>query len=219
MRTSRIWIALAGAALAAGCSSFSPNLGDTPFFCGSDKPQCPEGYTCMPQGSASICVAPSIMLPDANPAGCSVIDQNLEPNDTMSNALDTQVESTRPQGIDFAGLAICPAGDQDYYSVEMNGGDHLDVTVSQGIAGSPLHLLIETPSGATLAEGSPVPNTHNLHAFINDPLPAGQYFVLVQAATANPMGTNTYGLEITPCMTPASSSSCPPQMMGSGSGT
>jgi hypothetical protein len=101
----------------------------------------------------------------------------------------------------------------------MNGADDLDVTVSQGITGSPLHLVVETPGGATLFEGSPVPNTHDLHVFSKNPMPAGQYFVLVQAATANPMGTNTYGLEITPCATPASSTSCPPQMMGSGSGS
>ena len=216
MRTSRIWIALAGAALAAGCSSFSPSLGDTPFFCGSDKPQCPQGNTCTPQGSASICVAPSVTLPDANPGGCAVIDQNLEPNDMASSALDTQVESTRPQGIDFAGLAICPAGDKDYYSVEMNANDNLDVTVTDDATGSPLQLHIETAT-ATLAEGSPV-GANKLHAYVGA-LPAGQYSVVVEAASANPMGTNTYSLEITPCTTPASPNSCPAQMSGSGSGS
>lgn len=216
MRSSRLLLALAGAALAAGCSSYSPSLGDTPFFCGSDKPQCPQGYTCMPQGSASICVAPSATLPDAPPAGgCQVTDQNLEPNNMTSAAFDTTVETSRPQGIDFAGLSICPAGDVDYYSVEMNANDNLDVTVTDDATGSPLQLLIETAT-ATLAEGSPV-GANKLHAYVGA-LPAGTYYVVVQAAPANPMGTNTYNLEITPCTTPASPNSCPAQMSGSGSG-
>jgi hypothetical protein len=209
--------ALVPGALAAGCSSYSPDLGDTPFFCGTDKPQCPDGYTCMAQGSASICVASSATLPDASGSGgCQVIDQNLEPNNTAMDALDTTVETNRPQGIDFAGLAVCPAGDVDYYSVEMNANDNLDVTVTDDPTGAPLHLLIETAT-ATLAEGSPV-GANKLHAYVGA-LPAGQYYVVVQAAAANPMGTNTYSLEITPCTTPASPSSCPAQMMGSGSGT
>ena len=40
------------AGLYAACSPYSPNLGATPFLCGSGTPQCPDGYKCM-SGSGS----------------------------------------------------------------------------------------------------------------------------------------------------------------------
>jgi hypothetical protein len=35
------------------CSPYDPELGETPFFCGSADPTCPDGYTCRMTGTGS----------------------------------------------------------------------------------------------------------------------------------------------------------------------
>ena len=40
------------AALGA-CTSYDPQLGPTPFFCGPTDPKCPDGYTCQMSGGGS----------------------------------------------------------------------------------------------------------------------------------------------------------------------
>ena len=40
------------AALGA-CTSYDPQLGPTPFFCGDTDPKCPDGYTCQMNGGGS----------------------------------------------------------------------------------------------------------------------------------------------------------------------
>ena len=215
MRTSRLRFglvrglalaALVPGALAAGCSSYSPDLGDTPFFCGSGMPACPQGYACMASGSASVCVAPGVTAPDASTTGCSVIDQNLEPNDMTSNAFDVSSVVYKPMGGAFAGLSICPAGDVDTYRVDIpNTGDNIEVTVQSG-AGGGLTANILTSAGTSLDTASPT-GGGKLHGWVGA-LPAGTYYVQVAASTSSSTPTQTYTMNIHACTTPASQNSC-----------
>jgi len=37
----------------AACTPYDPSLSETPFFCGSADPQCPDGYQCIQQATGS----------------------------------------------------------------------------------------------------------------------------------------------------------------------
>ena len=37
----------------AACTPYDPSLSETPFFCGSGDPQCPDGYQCVQQATGS----------------------------------------------------------------------------------------------------------------------------------------------------------------------
>lgn len=59
----RLAATIAAVALAAACSSYDPQLPRQPFLCGSDEPRCPDGYTCMTDGSNRM-----VCNPDGEPA-------------------------------------------------------------------------------------------------------------------------------------------------------
>jgi hypothetical protein len=202
------------------CSPYSPDLGDTPFLCGSGEPQCPDGYTCMAGsgGGPSYCATHGGMLPaDASMGGgdggggpdCSA-DQNLEPNDTIQQAFSTGVEDQRST-LQLAGLAICPGTDKDTYSAVLTGTHNLEVTVTYGTPETPgpaLQASIVSSVGTPLASATPMGNG-TIHAWAAN-LPAGAYYVQVQAGTVGGDTTNTYKLTVTACATPGSGSSCTP---------
>src|SRR5215813_9983198 len=101
--------------LLAACSPYSPDLGAAPFLCGDTDPKCPDGYMCTTMGSANVCLQPNGHVPDGGNGNCAD-DSALEPNDTIQTAFQTPVADTKPSLV-FAGLAICPAGDKDTYSI------------------------------------------------------------------------------------------------------
>jgi hypothetical protein len=56
-------------AAAAACTSFDPKLPDRPFLCGTNEPRCPDGYTCVPEGSnRMVCSLDGEPTPDASVA-------------------------------------------------------------------------------------------------------------------------------------------------------
>ena len=54
-----------------GCTSYDPDLSATPFYCGTDDPKCPDGYTCMAAsgGGSAVCTSGTAPLTDAMPSG------------------------------------------------------------------------------------------------------------------------------------------------------
>jgi hypothetical protein len=194
-----------GAAALAACSPYAPDLGGAPFLCGAgsdNAPRCPDGYTCMSNGSGQdVCVAPNSLPPDADMSACNV-DMNLEPNDTIQQATQTPVEVTK-SSIPYAGLAICPATDKDTFAITIqNNLDNLELIV-QYDTGAPLQASILSSSGTPLANGSP-DGANTLHAFVPN-LPVGMYYAQVYGSGS---GTNTYKMTIAACTTTTSPNSC-----------
>jgi hypothetical protein len=50
MRASAILVTIV---TLGACTSYDPQLGPTPFFCGNTDPKCPDGYTCMMNSNGS----------------------------------------------------------------------------------------------------------------------------------------------------------------------
>jgi len=54
---------------AVACTSYDPQLPSRPFLCGSDEPRCPDGYTCVADGSnRMVCSLNGEPVPDASVA-------------------------------------------------------------------------------------------------------------------------------------------------------
>lgn len=49
----------------AACSPYDPSLPSKPFLCGDQAPRCPDGYTCVAQGSGPMVCSKDGELPDA----------------------------------------------------------------------------------------------------------------------------------------------------------
>ncbi len=181
-------------AASQACSPYSPDLGSVPFLCGSADPKCPDGYTCQSGGSADVCVGSGGTIPDAGHGSCAN-DSNVEPNDTIQTAWMT------PVGVSpftLAGLAICPAGDKDNYSINIpNEGTNIEVIVVYEAAGAPLTVSILGGTGTAIAMGSPVSGqTDTIRAYVAS-LPAGTYYALVTGPTTGTVTTNNYKMTIT----------------------
>lgn len=190
-------------ASAAACSPYSPDLGRTPFLCGSADPKCPDGYTCMmgTGGGSDVCVKNGSTAPDApNPNGMCADDSQIETmngpnNDSIATAYQTAVATSRGS-IDYAGLAICPAGDKDYYAVFLTKTQTIDVTVIYEAWGGVLQGQILLPNGNPVTTLSPQGNMM-MHGSTG-PVAMGTYYVEVQgpASTGTNETRNNYELKI-----------------------
>jgi hypothetical protein len=140
--------------LATGCSAYDPNLGSTPFLCGTEDPRCPDGYACQSDGSGRmVCVQGGNGVDGSMPGMCAN-DSALEPNDTYMTAFPTPVEGTMMH-VAYSGLAICPGTDKDTYRIDINTqGHNIDVVLTYD-PGPPLSVSILGVSGAVLVNGSP----------------------------------------------------------------
>jgi hypothetical protein len=105
-------------ALAAACNPYDPQLGDTPFRCGTDEPRCPDGYLPV-QISTPICECRrAALLPDAGRGYFC----NFDPSDTADMRNDTPANAaildaeTNPV-FTLIDRAICPLGDEDHYAL------------------------------------------------------------------------------------------------------
>src|SRR6185312_8141355 len=126
-----ICFALSAGSIAA-CSSYSPDLGAVPFACGMSDPKCPDGYDCVPLGSAGQmeCLKAGGTAPDAgsNNNGQCADDSNLEPNNDVMHAY--MISSLPAGGLKLAGLAICPVGDKDTYELtQATAGQTLEADI------------------------------------------------------------------------------------------
>lgn len=194
---------------AAACSPYSPDLGYSPFFCGSGTPQCPDGYTCMGAGSgvgggSGTCISTNGKMPDGGMgSGMCADDSAVEgpaKNDTISTAYALPDLSTRPNcQQSYSALAICPMGDKDNYSFILNtNGKTIQADLTYDSWGAALQGAIANQGGTPIKTLAPTGTTNMISAAATN-LPSGQYFIEVFGPATAP-GINNYKLTIT--MTP-----------------
>lgn len=192
-------------AVLAACNPYDPNLGPTPFLCGSGTPQCPDGYTCQSQNMKMVCVKPGAGTPDSgNPNGSCADDSMIEGtgrNDTIATAYQTPVAASTCS-IPYSGLAICPSGDKDYYMVQLNAIETISAQMTYTamfgtVPGPKLAVYIVNQGGTTIANPQPVTGTTYSATAAN--LPSGAYYVLVETDPSVTTGEtrNNYTLTIT----------------------
>jgi hypothetical protein len=175
----------------AACDPYDPDLGSTPFRCGTEEPRCPDGYMCMEYSpSQQICEAGEDSLVDAGPqaadAGPFVCnnDSEIEPNENINTASATPIPDIQ-DFYNLANLAICPDTDIDVFRFRVaQTGKNATVDLMHQSARGLLQVDILNATGTSIAAGSPVmgDNDH-IRAAINN-LPAGIYYVQVQASAA-----------------------------------
>jgi hypothetical protein len=56
------------AALALACNPYDPDLGDTPFRCGTDEPRCPDGYVAVEESVVRCICERAATAPDGGPS-------------------------------------------------------------------------------------------------------------------------------------------------------
>ncbi len=184
------------AAPLGACSPYSPDLGAAPFLCGSADPKCTDGYSCMPNGSGSpVCVDSSGKIPDAH-TDCAD-DSALEPNNDYHHAFATGVADQK-KSIPYAGLAICPAGDVDDYSIQITAeGQNLELVAVFDPNGATLSMSILNAGGVSIASASPVTGMQGTIRAYTANLPTGTYYAEVKGPTSGTLLTNNYKLTIT----------------------
>lgn len=173
----------------AACDPYDPDLGTTPFRCGTEEPRCPEGYMCMEYSpSMQICEAGEDSLVDAGPdeadAGPFVCnnDMTIEPNESISNATSTPIPDIQ-DFYNLASLAICPDTDIDVFRFRVaETGKNVTVDLTHQSSRGLLTVDILNAAGTSIAPGSPVMGDNNhLRAAINN-LPSGIYYVQVASS-------------------------------------
>lgn len=183
---------LAAAALAA-CSPYSPDLGQTPYFCGTQEPRCPDNYTCMDDGSRAVCVAAGAVVADAGtdaPNFQCAVDGMLEPNDLVSEAYQTDVGTGAPMRV-FGPLSICPEGDKDHYQINITSADRGIEVITRWDAGSPVSCALLNGAGTAIGTGSPM-GSNAIRACVAN-LPVSTYY----AIAFSPKGLlNNYRIEL-----------------------
>lgn len=181
---------------AAACSPYDPDLGESPFLCGptEQNPRCPDGYTCTMMGTAEYCLAMGGSVPvDASNLNCAD-DSSLEPNDSIQTAFVTPVATTK-NTLTFAGLAICPAGDKDNYSITITtANQNLEVIIEYDAAGADLQGSILNAGGTPIANASPT--TPGVRRAYTPNLPTGVYYAAVFGPMMGGLTTNNYKLTI-----------------------
>jgi len=188
------------AAIAPACTPYDPNLGVTPFLCGSADPKCPEGFECtgMDAMSRPICVASGATAVDGGHVGFQCADDTMtegpNKNDTVANAWQTPINAgftTFP----LAGLAICPDGDKDTYAVNITKeGQNLAALVEYQADGVALSVTILNSGGTSIASGSPAGTDKVMASVANLPTGSSPYFVQVYGPA---VGKNNYKVTFT----------------------
>jgi hypothetical protein len=191
MLRSYLFALTAGAALLA-CDPYAPDLSDKPFSCVAPDNDCPEGYAPDTSGGGCVCVRDGAGggddKPDAASASCT-IDQNLEPNDSLTGPFATPVGNGAQTAMFDA--VVCTQADVDLYSfvsskpmAKMVASAQFDPQATQ------LTLAVTDPSGIMVGMGTMQGN--NL-LIANVTLPTtGTYYVKV----ASTSGQGAYKLNL-----------------------
>jgi hypothetical protein len=179
------------AVIATGC--YSPNLSNEPFACGSDTPQCPDGYDCM-SGTCVKSGGNAVVQVDAGSGSSGCPDEPAEPNNSYTAPFVTPVAS-QFKTWKLTGLAICPAGDIDVYALTTNAMQTLTASITYGASGEPLDMQLLDSNGMTMKNGTAMQGMTNVVSASVADLPTNMtYYVFVQASTAG--NQNTYSLDI-----------------------
>ena len=196
-------LAIAGAALGlSACNSFDPNLGNTPFRCGTDSPRCPDNYTCVTYSAEDeVCEANSggVDRADSGPGGdadpqglvCNN-DDEIEPNNSISNPTITTIPSSGP--FRLVSLAICPSGDEDFFQfkIEANGVDAVIEIDYMSVRGT-LGLELLKGDGSILSTASAVGGNPDILRVAIPNIPQDTYYARV---FGEPGIQNNYSFEI-----------------------
>lgn len=179
------------------CTPYDPNLGAAPFLCGpmDQSPRCPDGYACLMQNNGEYCVKEGGSVPvDGRPANCAD-DSQLEPNDTITNAFQTPV-ATQKNTLTFAGLAICPMGDKDTYSITITtANQNLEMIFDYDDGGAELQGSLLNSGGVPIANASPTTMARQKRAYAPN-MPTGTYYAQVYGPNSGTATTNNYKLTI-----------------------
>jgi hypothetical protein len=192
---------LSAAALFAACNPYNPDLGDTPFRCGTSDPVCPDGYRCVEHSSANRPCEPDdgTELPDGGgdtDSGLSACvpplpDAELEPNENIADPYPTPI----PPNTDFdlIGAAICSDSDVDVFRfvVDVTGKNgRLEMTYNA--ANGVLLLDMLNSTGVSIRAGTPTGGDNNkIRADVAN-LAQGTYFAQVKGM---PGSRNTYNIK------------------------
>jgi hypothetical protein len=119
-------------------------------------------------------------------------------NDTIGTAFLTPVALQR-KNVSFAGLAICPPTDKDFYRVDLTGTQNIEAIVTYDDptkpGAGPLNMEIDNSGGIALVQATLVtgmPNTIRAYAS-NLPMPSGPYYIHVEG---DGVTENNYKLDI-----------------------
>ena len=179
------------------CTPYDPDLGAAPFLCGpmEQSPRCPDGYACLMQNNGEYCVKEGGSVPiDSRPANCAD-DSQLEPNDTIQMAFQTPV-ATQKNTLTFAGLAICPAGDKDTYSITITQmGQNLEMIFDYDEGGADLQGSLLNAGGVPIANASATTTMRQKRAYVPN-MPAGTAYAQVYGPNSGSSTTNNYKLTI-----------------------
>lgn len=167
----------AAAALAA-CTPYDPDLGTTPYLCGTVEPRCPGDYSCVEQTPGrSVCVINGGVAPDAPPDGTGGFqcapDGQLEPNDSIAMAFQTDVGTGAVMRA-FGPISICPEGDKDHFQVNITTANRGIAVTTRWDSGMPVSASILNAAGTSIGNGTAA-GQNALRACATN-LPIGLYY-------------------------------------------
>jgi hypothetical protein len=142
---------------------------------------------CGDDGTSNARIDSFAAVADSPAEGCVTCDNDsaLEPNESIQAA---HVVSTYT----LDGLAICPVGDKDYYSINLaTPGTNLEMLVLYEAAGAELQGALLNSSGLSIATATATSGGKRTKRAYLPNLPTGIYYAEV---TASPSGTNNYRL-------------------------
>lgn len=196
MRSLSFFSVLFGSTLGLGaCTPYSPDLGSTPYLCGEAEPVCPEGFACQDDGTGrQVCITTGGSVVDAAPVGFQCADDSLlegaGKNDTIQTAYATPV-ATQRNDISFAGLAICPEGDKDNYTINITAANSNLEVITSWDSGMPVSVSILNGGGTSINNGTSN-GENSLRAYAAN-LPVGTYYAQAYAAAT---AKNNYRIAI-----------------------
>ncbi|HJZ85834.1 MAG TPA: PPC domain-containing protein [Polyangia bacterium] len=215
MRELLVFVVVLGSA-----ACYDPALGPHPFLCGPNG-ACPDGYTCnvptnvcirgsnMPPPGTD---GPMLHHDGGGDGGglginCSrennPFDSDLEPNDTPQQAdqgqshLGSQIlchpNSSGPCDPfgSYTRFAICWPGDLDYYGMQLNSGDRLQIQVLFHVVVGDLDAAVVDAQGRVLVESA---GGGDNEIFQFTAPSSGRFYLLVEGYQQQ---TNTYDMTIT----------------------
>jgi hypothetical protein len=183
--------------LVAAC--YNPTLPQEPFLCNDTSPSCPSGYTCeADQMGQMVCIDQDTVFPDGRPDAQAFVcadDSQVETtgkNDTIQTAYPTPISPSNSESFKLVGLAICPAGDLDTFSITVSETQNITATASVN-DGAPVQVTIMNSSGEPLAEGMQVAgNPLILEAMVPN-ASAGIFYIQTSSGSTS---ENNYSLDI-----------------------
>ena len=188
----------------AACTPYDPTLPAQPFLCGQMEPKCPDGYSCsgMDAMNRPVCMSADGSGPTVDaghPPGFLCADDSAiegpSKNDDIGHAWQTPINTAGHTTFPLAGLAICPSGDKDTYSVNITQeGQNLTALVEYQSDGAPLSVTILNSGGTAIASSMPAGTDMVKSTVANLATGSSPYYVQVYGPAT---GENNYKVTFT----------------------